>query len=71
MEGSLHASKKHTEIIEVVVVFPCVPEIQIEFLKAFVSLPRKEPLSIVSIPNSLAFNNSIFHPVLIAAPRAL
>ena len=49
MFGSSPAFKKHTDTIEVVVVFPCVPEIPIVFSKAFVSSPKKSDLSIKGI----------------------
>ena len=58
MEGSLQASKKHKEIIEVVVVLPWVPETQMVFLKALVSIPKKVPLSIIGMFNSFALTNS-------------
>mgnify|MGYP005765251003 CR=1 FL=1 len=41
-----------------VVVLPCVPDMQIVFLKAFVSIPKKVPLSIIGIFNSLALTSS-------------
>ena len=56
--GSKPASMKHKETIEVVVVFPWVPETPIVFSKALVSIPKKSHLSIVGIFNSFALTIS-------------
>ena len=56
--GSNWDSKKHIETMEVVVVFPCVPETQMVFLNALVISPKISFLSNVGISKSVALTNS-------------